>query len=164
MSMDGRCVQVHKFFQNTPRRTQAMDVASHPLWSSVDLVETLLLLADAEGEDQVLPLFTAPLNTLVCVCVCVCVCTCTCIYVHMHIQIHAHIRTHAQTLAPRLHRCPELLLYGLAQCKRTWGPVYVHLISVLCGRYLSNATGNAVMKQVWTINRCPLPVCVCLCL
>ena len=96
MSMDGRCVQVHKFFQNTPRRTQTMDVASHPLWSSVDLVETLLLLADAEGEDQVLPLFTAPLNTLVCVCVCVCVCVpvhvymYTCIYKYMHIYAHTH--------------------------------------------------------------------------
>lgn len=105
-------VDVHKCFEGTSRRTEASDVASHPLWSSVDLIETLLQLSDAEGEHQVMPLLTGPRNT-----------------------------------------CPELLLYGLAQCKPTWGPMYANLISTLCEPYLASSTRNSVLKHVWAINR-----------
>ena len=53
----------------------------------------------------------------------------------------------------RVCRCPELLLYGLAQCKPTWGPLYRRLTSSLMARYLLNPAHIAVIQQVWSMNR-----------
>ena len=51
-----------------------------------------------------------------------------------------------------IESCSELLLYALAQCRPTYGPLYGYLISLLMPRYLSNAGGIGVVKKVWVLN------------
>jgi hypothetical protein len=54
---------LQKSMEAAARRTQASDVAPHPLWSSIDFIQALLHLADDHGTDAVLPIFSGALSS-----------------------------------------------------------------------------------------------------
>ena len=101
-----------QILESTTRRTNFDGAVPLPIWTSVDLIEALIGLADSEGFDALMEVFSGPLNA-----------------------------------------CPEVLLYGVAQCAPSWGPMYDHLLTVLMRPYLTTPAGNAVLNKIWNQNK-----------